>query len=76
MDFYNPKSKDKTVSARRHDQIIHFSNGRKATLLNIVKVWSDSFIHLVRDDGIEYIVNQNNVDYTEIVWSKDDEEKK
>ncbi len=68
MDFYNLKSKDKTFAARKHNQIIHFSSGRKATITNIIKVWEDSLIHLVREDGVEYIVNKNNVDYSEILW--------
>ena len=70
MDFYGPKNKDKTLSSKKHNQIIHFSSGRKATMMNIVKVWTDSMVHLVREDGIEYIVNQDNVDYTEIIWQE------
>lgn len=58
------------LSVDKHSQIIHFSGGRKATILNIVQVWVDSFIHLVTEDGREYIINQNNVDFTEVSYDK------
>ncbi len=68
MDFYSKQSKEKTHASRKHNQIIHFCGGRKATVLRIIKVWEDSMVHLVRDDGVEYIINKDNVDYVEVVW--------
>lgn len=58
----------KLVQTRRHNQIIHFKDGNKRTLMNVVKVWENTFTHVLLDDGREWIINRDNVLAVEVEW--------
>lgn len=70
MDFKTPEKKldSDSLSTKKHNQIIHFDNGTKATLLNIVKIWADTMVHMVLENGREYLINPERVLYSEIQW--------
>lgn len=70
MNFIEPEKKldSPNLSVKRHNQIVHFDNKTKATLLDIVKVWTDTMVHIVLSNGREYIINPDKVLYTEISW--------
>lgn len=61
------------VQTKPHNQIIHFRGGLKRTLNNVVKVWQNTWCHVLLADGTEWIINQENVLAIEIEWL---EEKK
>jgi len=72
MDFNKEKKLDSdNLVVKPHNQIIHFDNQTKATLLNIKKIWTDTLVHIVLENGREYIVNPNRVLYSEIQWKSD-----
>lgn len=48
-------------------QIIHFVGGYKRTIYNIVKVYENEMTHILTVEGIEWIINKNNVLAVEIV---------
>ena len=70
MDFKEPYKKldSPNLTVKKHNQIIHFDNMTKATLLDVVQVWTDTMVHIVLENGREYIINPNRVLYTEISW--------
>lgn len=70
MDFKQPEKKmdSPTLQVKKHNQIVHFDNQTKATLLNVVQVWTDTMVHIVLENGMEYIINPTRVLYTEISW--------
>jgi archaellum component FlaG (FlaF/FlaG flagellin family) len=57
---------------KKHTQIIHFDNQTKATLIDVVKVWQNTLVHLVTESGHEFIINPGRVLYTEIIWNEDE----
>jgi hypothetical protein len=56
------------VQLRRHNQIIHFKDGLKRFIPNVVKVWENEMTHIQTDKGIEWIINKTNVNCVEIEW--------
>lgn len=56
------------IQERKHNQIIHFKDGYKRTIMNVVKVWQQGWTHIVQENGVEWIVNDDNVDCVEIEW--------
>ncbi len=58
------------VQTKKHNQIIHFRDGNKRTLNNIVKVWQNTWTHILLENGNEWIVNPNNVLAIEIEWKE------
>ena len=56
------------IQTKKHDQIIHFKGGAKRTLFNVVKVWQNTWTHLLLEDGREWIINPENVLAIEIKW--------
>lgn len=44
-----------------HTQILHFVGGQKKTIINIIKVYENEMCHILTADGIEWIVNKNNL---------------
>lgn len=55
FDFTTPKFKDK------HRQIIHFVEGTKRTIENVVYIWENEMTHILVDNGTEWIINKDNV---------------
>jgi len=55
----------------RTHQIIHFINGEKRTLFNVIGVKDNEFTHLKLEDGRKILVNKDNVLMIEIF--KDDD---
>lgn len=58
------------IQNRKHNQIIHFKDGHKRTLINVVKVWQNAWIHILLETGIEWIINPDNVLAIEIEWKE------
>ena len=56
------------IQDKKHNQIIHFIDGHKRTLLNVVKVWQNTWYHILLEDGTEWIINPDNVLAIEIEW--------
>ena len=52
-------------------QIIHFINGDKRTLFNVIGVKDNEFTHLKLEDGRKILINKDNVLMIEIF--KDDD---
>lgn len=53
-------------------QIIHFINGEKKTLFDVVGVKSNEFTHLKLADGRKVLVNNRNVLMVEVFSDNDD----
>ena len=53
---------------RKHNQIIHFKDGVKRSLNNVVKVWQNTWTHIRLENGVEWIINPDNVLAIEIEW--------
>lgn len=53
-----------------HHQIIHFDNGDKLLIQNVVYIWEKEMVHLVDVNGVEYVVNKHKVNYYERVEVK------
>lgn len=53
-----------------HHQIIHFNNGDKLLIQNVVYIWEKEMVHIVDLAGIEYVVNKHNVLYYEKAEAK------
>ncbi len=51
----------------RMTQIIHFVGGYKRTIYNIVKVYENEMTHILTAEGIEWIINKNNVLAVEVL---------
>ncbi len=68
MDF--KLKTDSGKNCKKHNQIIHFDNCTKATYLNIIRVWQDTLVHIVTEEGKEYLVNPKRVLSTEIQWTE------
>ena len=68
MEFKEKKLDSNTLEVKPHNQIVHFDNSTKATLLNVSKIWTDTMVHIVLENGREYIINPNRVLYTELQW--------
>lgn len=56
------------IQERKHNQIIHFKGGIKRTLFNVVKLWQNTWTHILMEDGREFIVNPDNVLMIEVEW--------
>lgn len=48
-------------------QIIHFVGGIKRTIPNIIKVYENEMCHILTAEGIEWIINKNNVLAVEVL---------
>jgi hypothetical protein len=44
-----------------HTQILHFVGGIKRTIPNIIKVYENEMCHILTADGVEWIINKNNL---------------
>lgn len=44
-----------------HDQIIHFIDGHKRTIKGVKWVWENEMLHLITENGNEFIINKSNV---------------
>lgn len=53
-------------------QIIHFSNGEKRTIFNVVGVKDNEFTHLKLEDGRKVLINKSNVLMIEIIKDGED----
>lgn len=51
-------------------QIIHFVGGIKRTIPNIIEVYENEMTHILTVEGIEWIINKNNVLAVEILPDK------
>ena len=49
------------------NQVIHFIGGYKRTIYNVEFVWENEMTHLVTADGIEWIINKQNVLCVEVI---------
>ena len=58
----------KGKECKKHNQVIHFDNDTKATYMNVIKVWQDTLVHIVCENGREYLINPRRVLSTEIQW--------
>ena len=47
-------------------QIIHFVNGYKRTIKNVVCVWENEMTHILTKEGTEWIINKEKVLAVEI----------
>ena len=48
-----------------HTQILHFVGGIKRTIPNVIKVYENQMVHILTVEGIEWIVNKDNLLATE-----------
>ena len=48
-----------------HDQIIHFIDGHKRYIPQVKYIWENEMLHLVTENGSEFIVNKSNVLFVE-----------
>lgn len=60
----------------KHTQIVHYDNGAKLTLTDVICVWQDSLVHLVSENGRHYLINPSRVLHTEILWQSPKKSKK
>lgn len=60
------------IQDKLHDQIIHFKDGNKRTLTDVVRVWQNTWTHILLADGVEWVVNPDNVLAVEILWKEID----
>jgi hypothetical protein len=60
----------KIRKVKPHRQIIHFIGGQKRTIENVIYVWENEMTHLITLNGIEWIINKNNVLCVEKVYAK------
>ena len=44
-----------------HNQIVFFKDGSKRTIMDVRYVWENEMIHLITANGIEFIINKDNV---------------
>ena len=44
-----------------HTQVLHFVGGIKRTIPNIIKVYENEMAHIFTVEGIEWIINKNNL---------------
>ena len=51
-------------------QIIHFVGGVKRTIPNIINVYENEMCHILTAEGIEWVINKQNVLAVEIVPDK------
>jgi hypothetical protein len=56
------------IQERRHNQIIHFKDGNKRFLKDVIKVWQNTWTHILLENGVEWIINPDNVLAIEIEW--------
>lgn len=56
----------------RSHQILHFINGEKRTLFDVVGIKDNEFTHMKLKDGRKVIVNKNNLLMTEIFKHNDE----
>lgn len=56
----------------RTNQILHFINGEKRTLFDVVGVKDNEFTHLKLADGRKILVNKSNVLMIEVFNSSDE----
>ena len=56
------------IQERKHNQIIHYKDGHKRTLFNVVRMWQNTWTHCLLETGIEWIINPDNVLAIEIQW--------
>lgn len=66
----------KLIQNRRHHQILHFRDGYKRTINNVVKVWQQGWTHIVQENGVEWIINDDNVNCVEIQWLESPKQSK
>lgn len=59
------------IQVKPHNQIIHFTGGHKRTLIKVVKVWQNTWTHILLENGVEWVVNPDNVLAIEIEWTKE-----
>ena len=61
------------IQDKPHNQIIHFKGegSPKRTLLNVIKVWQNTWTHCLLENGTEWIINPDNVLAIEIEWLKE-----
>jgi hypothetical protein len=48
-----------------HNQIIFFTNGSKRTIMRVKWIWENEMIHLVTENGIEFVINKDKVLFTQ-----------
>ena len=51
-------------------QIIHWENGRRTTVFNIVGLKEGRFTHLKLSDGRKLLINEDKINYIEIIPDK------
>ena len=44
-----------------HRQIIHFIDGNKRVIENVIYIWENEMTHIVTFSGTEWIINKKNV---------------
>jgi hypothetical protein len=47
----------------KHRQIIHFENKTKSVIDGVIEVRECNMVHLLTDDGLEYIINPDKVNF-------------
>jgi len=55
----------KDGSYQVHDQVIHFVGGQKRYIPRVKYIWENEMLHLVCEDGTEFIINKENVLFVE-----------
>lgn len=48
-----------------HDQIIHFIDGHKRYVKGVKYIWENEMLHLITENGNEFIINKANVLYVQ-----------
>lgn len=56
---------EKDGSYQVHDQVIHFIHGTKRYIPKVKYIWENEMLHLVCEDGMEFIINKDNVLFVE-----------
>lgn len=63
--FWKPRYSEFEFTAsklvNKHRQIIHFVEGTKRTIENVVYIWENEMTHILVDNGTEWIINKDNV---------------
>ncbi len=64
-DIEKPIKQEKDGTYQLHDQVVHFRDGCKRYIHNVKYIWENEMTHLVTEDGTEYILNKDNVNFIE-----------
>lgn len=64
-DIKKPIKQEADGSYQLHDQVLHFKGGIKRYIHNVKYIWENEMTHLVTEDGMEYVINKENLLFIE-----------